>query len=50
VIVVEHNIEFIAMISDRVVVMHRGAVIADGPIDEVRADREVQASYLGRRG
>jgi ABC-type uncharacterized transport system ATPase subunit len=50
VIVVEHNIEFIAMISDRVIVMHRGTVIADGPIDAVRADPEVQASYLGRRG
>ena len=50
VIVVEHNIEFIATISDRVVVMHRGTVIADGSIDAVRADPEVQASYLGRRG
>lgn len=50
VIVVEHNIDFIAMISDRVVVMHRGRIIADGPIDEVRANPDVQSSYLGRRG
>ena len=48
-IVVEHNIEFIRLVSDRVTVMHRGAVLADGTIDEVHANPEVQASYLGRR-
>jgi urea transport system ATP-binding protein len=48
-IVVEHNIEFISLVSDRVTVMHRGEVLADGTIDEVQANPEVQASYLGRR-
>jgi urea transport system ATP-binding protein len=48
-IVVEHNIEFIRLVSDRVTVMHRGAVLADGTVDEVQANPEVQASYLGRR-
>jgi urea transport system ATP-binding protein len=48
-IVVEHNIEFIRLVSDRVTVMHRGAVLADGTIDEVQANPDVQASYLGRR-
>lgn len=48
-IVVEHNIEFIRLVSDRVTVMHRGSVLADGTIDEVQADPNVQASYLGRR-
>jgi ABC-type uncharacterized transport system ATPase subunit len=48
-IVVEHNIEFIRLVSDRVTVMHRGRVLADGTIDEVQANREVQAVYLGRR-
>ena len=48
-IVVEHNIEFIRLVSDRVTVMHRGAVLADGTIDEVQANPEVQAAYLGRR-
>lgn len=50
VVVVEHNIDFIAMISDRVVVMHRGRVLADGSMDAVRANPDVQSSYLGRRG
>ena len=47
-IVVEHNIEFIRLVSDRVTVMHRGEVLADGTVDEVQANPEVQASYLGR--
>ena len=48
VIVVEHNIEFIRLVSDRVTVMHRGAVLADGPIEDVQDDAAVQASFLGR--
>lgn len=47
-IVVEHNIEFIRLVSDRVTVMHRGQVLADGTVDEVQANPEVQAAYLGR--
>ncbi|MDP3984114.1 MAG: ATP-binding cassette domain-containing protein [Acidimicrobiia bacterium] len=48
VIVVEHNIEFIRLVSDRVTVMHRGSVLSDGTIDEVQDDKAVQDSYLGR--
>lgn len=48
IVVVEHNIEFIKLVSDRVTVMHRGSVLADGTIDEVQNDPAVQASYLGR--
>ncbi len=47
-IVVEHNIEFIELVSDEVTVMHRGAILADGTIEEVQANPEVQAAYLGR--
>ncbi|HJU52553.1 MAG TPA: ATP-binding cassette domain-containing protein [Acidimicrobiia bacterium] len=47
-IVVEHNIEFIRLVADRVTVMHRGSVLADGPIDNVQDDPAVQASFLGR--
>ncbi len=47
-IVVEHNIEFIELVSDRVTVMHRGKVLAHGTVEEIQANAEVQASYLGR--
>ena len=47
-IIVEHNIEFIQLVSDRVTVMHRGAVLAEGTVGEVQENPEVQAAYLGR--
>jgi urea transport system ATP-binding protein len=48
VIVVEHNLEFIRLVSDRVTVMHRGSVLADGSIEDVQDDVAVQDSFLGR--
>jgi urea transport system ATP-binding protein len=48
VIVVEHNIEFIRLVSDRVTVMHRGSVLSDGTIEDVQNDKAVQDSFLGR--
>jgi len=47
-LIVEHNVEFIRLVSDRVTVMHRGSILAEGTIDQVQADQEVQAAYLGR--
>jgi branched-chain amino acid transport system ATP-binding protein len=34
-------------ISDTITVLHQGRVIADGPAEDVRADDEVMAVYLG---
>lgn len=48
VIVIEHDVEFVAEISDRIVAMSRGGVIAAGPAKEVLADDRVITSYLGR--
>ncbi len=47
-IVVEHNLEFIQLVSDRVTVMHRGSILAEGTIGEVQENSEVEAAYLGR--
>jgi ABC-type uncharacterized transport system ATPase subunit len=34
-IIVEHDLEFIRLVSDRVTVMHRGSVLASGSVAEV---------------
>lgn len=47
-LVVEHNIEFIELVSDQVTVMHRGSVLAQGTIEQIQADEQVRAAYLGR--
>lgn len=48
VVVVEHNIDFIRRVSNRVLVMHRGTIIASGTIDEVQNDQAVRDAFLGR--
>jgi branched-chain amino acid transport system ATP-binding protein len=47
VLLVEHDLEVVMGVSDRVVVMSNGAVIASGLPDEVRADARVVDAYLG---
>jgi branched-chain amino acid transport system permease protein len=48
VLVIDHDLAFITRISDHVVVLAEGRVIAEGTPDEVRADPAVAEAYLGR--
>ncbi|MCW5620014.1 MAG: urea ABC transporter ATP-binding protein UrtD [Burkholderiales bacterium] len=48
VIVVEHDMEFIASIADVVTVLHEGSVLAEGSLDKVKNDSRVIEVYLGR--
>ncbi|MFP8952271.1 ABC transporter ATP-binding protein [Natrialbaceae archaeon A-arb3/5] len=46
-IVIEHDIDFVETIADRVTVLHQGAIFTEGSIEDVRADPEVKRIYLG---
>jgi branched-chain amino acid transport system ATP-binding protein len=47
VLLVEHDMEVVFRLARMITVLHRGAVIADGSPEVVRADAEVQRAYLG---
>jgi neutral amino acid transport system ATP-binding protein len=46
-LLVEHNMEFVMDLCDRITVLHRGAKIAEGNPEEVRKNPEVLEAYLG---
>ena len=43
----EHDMDVVFGFADRVIVMNRGRIIAQGSSDDVRANEEVRAVYLG---
>jgi len=47
ILIVEHDMEIIFQIADRILVLNRGQVIADGTPDEVQESEQVQEAYLG---
>jgi len=46
-VVVEHDMSVVMSISDRISVLHRGEILAEGPPAVIRSNPEVQAVYLG---
>ena len=46
-IIVEHNMEFIMDVSQRIIVMHQGAVLEEGAPQEVQSSQRVIDAYLG---
>ncbi len=48
VILVEHNMNVVMNVSDRITVMHQGRVLAEGTPKEIAANETVQAAYLGK--
>ena len=47
VVMVEHRMEFVVDVSDRIAVMHRGQILTLGTPDAVMADQTVRTAYLG---
>jgi branched-chain amino acid transport system ATP-binding protein len=47
VLLIEHDMEAVMAICDRIVVMDEGAVIAEGAPSEIQRHERVIAAYLG---
>lgn len=47
IMLVEHNMSVVMSVSDRITVMHQGAVLAEGSPAEIASNRTVQSAYLG---
>ena len=47
VIVIEHDMQFVADIANRVTVLHQGKVLSEGSMDKVQNDPKVKEVYLG---
>ena len=50
VLVIDHDMDFIKDISQKVTVLHDGTVLCEGTMDEVQKDERVIEKYLGRGG
>ena len=50
VLVIEHDMEFVRQIARTVTVLHQGAVLCEGPVEQVQQDPRVLEVYLGQRG
>lgn len=47
ILLIEHDMSIVKALADRVVVLHQGAVLAEGSYDEIRVNKNVQAVYSG---
>lgn len=47
IIVIEHDMEFVRQIAEKVTVLHQGSVLCEGTMDEVQNDPRVIEVYLG---
>ena len=46
-LIIEHDMDVVAALAQRIIVLNFGKVIADGRPEEVRRNREVLEAYLG---
>ncbi|MET1101180.1 MAG: ABC transporter ATP-binding protein [Pyrodictiaceae archaeon] len=48
IIIVEHDLDVVFNVSDRVIVMYEGRILAEGSPESVQRDEKVKALYLGK--
>jgi urea transport system ATP-binding protein len=48
IMVIEHDMEFVRQIAQKVTVLHQGSVLKEGTMDEVQNDPQVIEVYLGQ--
>ena len=46
-VIVEHDMDIVFSLSDRIIVLHRGQILADGMPDEIKENEDVRKVYLG---
>lgn len=47
ILMVEHNMKVVSTIADRITVLQRGEVLAEGPYEEVSSNPQVMEAYMG---
>jgi branched-chain amino acid transport system ATP-binding protein len=47
ILMVEHNLDVVADLCDRVTVLQRGRVLAEGTYEDIRGDADVRRAYIG---
>ena len=47
ILMVEHNMKVVSTIADRITVLQRGAILAEGPYEQVSKNPQVMEAYMG---
>ena len=46
-VIIEHDMDVVFSLADRITVLHMGAILASGPPDEISGNQQVKDAYLG---
>lgn len=47
ILIIEHDMKFVKIIADRITVLHRGEILAEGSPEEIEENEDVKNIYLG---
>jgi branched-chain amino acid transport system ATP-binding protein len=47
ILMIEHNLKVVATLADKITVLQRGGILAEGPYAEVSQDPRVLEAYMG---